>query len=216
MSRYLWPALIVVIGLLVFGVIAAFVTPGPIGPDAPTLEAIEQARTEPWTQVMVAITSFGKGRVTAVIVLVLAIGIGMQHAGAEAAFLLIANLGSAVLSPGVKALFARPRPPPDVVTAITHPQSFSFPSGHALSAMVFYTSLVLVAVRLGYRKLAVALTVLAVIMVPTMGFTRVYLGVHYPSDAIAGFALGAAWVWLAYLGYLVIGRNTSGAISPAN
>ena len=204
---YAWPAAIVVVGLIVFGAIAAFVAPGPMGPDAEYLQAVEGARTDRWTDVMLAITNFGKGPVTAFLVLILVIAIGIQRAAAEAAFLLVANLGSWILSPIVKSIFARPRPQPDVVSAITHPQSFAFPSGHSLIAMVFYTSLVLVALQLGRRKLALWLALLAAIMVPTMGFTRVYLGVHYPSDVLAGFALGASWVWLVYLGYLAFRRS---------
>lgn len=197
----------VVLGLGVFGLAAASVAPGPIGPDAEYLRLVERARTDTWTGVMVAITDFGKGLVTGVLVLVLVVAIGIKRATAEAVFLLIANAGGWILSLVTKSLFERPRPPPDVVSAITHPQSFAFPSGHSLIAMVFYTSLVMVASGLGRKGLAISLTVLAAIMVPTMGFTRVYLGVHYPSDVIAGFALGAAWVWFVYLGYRIIVRR---------
>lgn len=201
------PIAIVGLGLGLFGLIAAFVTPGPIGPDAEHLQLLERARTDTWTRVMIAITDFGGGLVTAALVLALVVAIGIKRATAEAVFLLVANAGGWILSSIFKSLFERPRPPPDVVSAITHPQSYAFPSGHSLSAMVFYTSLVMVASGLHRKGLAVWLTGLAAIMVPTMGFTRVYLGVHYPSDVVAGFALGAAWVWFVYLGYRIIERR---------
>ena len=132
----------------------------------------------------------------------------------EAAFLVVANLGSGILSLGLKDAFARPRPPLDVVTRITSPESFSFPSGHALSAMVLYTSLAMMAAGLGLPRLKRALIALALIIVPTMGFTRVYLGVHYPSDVIGGWTLGACWVWLVYLGYLMRTQNVPAARNP--
>lgn len=208
MSRtYAVPIAVVVLGLGVFGLVATFVTPGPIGPDAEYLRLVEQARTETWTRVMTAITYFGSGPVTVALVLALMVAIGIKRATAEAVFLLVANAGGWILSLVVKSLFERPRPPPDVVSAITDPQSFAFPSGHSLIAMVFYTSLVMVASGLGRKGLAVWLTALAAIMVPTMGFTRVYLGVHYPSDVVAGFGLGAAWVWFVYLCYRIERRR---------
>lgn len=198
-----------------FGITATWVWAGPVGPDARMLQAFEAARSPRATEVMIAITTAGKGLITAAFTIVLAIWLFVRGHRREGAFLLVANLGSVVLDWGVKAIFARPRPPLDLVTRITSPESFSFPSGHALSAMVFYTSLALMAAGLGLPRLKRALIALALVMVPMMGVTRVYLGVHYPSDVVGGWALGGAWVWLAYLGYLMRAQKAPARLNPS-
>jgi len=210
----LWPALVVFGAGLVFGVTAMWVGPGPVGPDASTLQALEAARSPLTTATVVAITNVGRGPVSIAIVFLVAAGLLVRGCWKEASLLVVANLGSLALDRGVKAMFARPRPPLDLVTRITDPQGFSFPSGHALSAMVLYTSLAMVAGGLGLPRLKRASIALAMILIPAMGFTRVYLGVHYPSDVIGGWALGAAWVWLVYLGYLARAQKVPATLSP--
>jgi len=212
--RFLWPAVGVVGAALIFGAMAMWVRFGPVGLDAGILQALEAARSTRATETVVAITTFGRGPVTAAIIALVAAWLLVRGYGKEAAFLVIANLGSGILTLGLKKVFARPRPPLDVVTRITDPEGFSFPSGHALSAMVLYTSLATMAAGLGLPRLKRALIALALIIVPTMGFTRVYLGVHYPSDVIGGWALGACWVWLVYLGYLMRTQNVPAARNP--
>lgn len=100
---------------------------------------------------------------------------------------------------GLKLLFDRERPLP-VHSDVLHPVSASFPSGHAMGAMVVYGALLVwVWPRLapGWpRALALAL---AVGLIGGLGVSRVLLGVHWPSDVLAGWALGAAWVALALM-----------------
>jgi undecaprenyl-diphosphatase len=199
---------------LIFGAMAMWVRSGPVGLDAGILQTLEAARSTRATEAVVAITTVGRGPVTAAIVVLVAVWLLVRGYRKEAAFLVVANLGSVILSLGLQEVFTRPRPPLDVVTRITDPESFSFPSGHALSAMVLYTSLAMIAAGLGLPRLKRALIALALIIVPTMGFTRVYLGVHYPSDVIGGWALGASWVWLVYLGYLIRTQNVPAARNP--
>lgn len=109
-----------------------------------------------------------------------------------ALFVLVTVAGSALLNRVVKAAVARSRPVlPDPVA---HADGMSFPSGHAQAAVVGYAVLLLVllpVLRGGWRPAA---TVVAVLMVLGIGFSRVALGVHYVSDVLAGYVLGAAWV----------------------
>jgi len=209
------PVLSVLVAALIFGVMAIWVRPGPVGPDATMLQSLESVRAPHVTGVMGAVTTVGRGSITAVFVLLLTTWLLVRGSRREAALLLVANLGSAALSPLSKAIFSRPRPPLELATHITNPESFSFPSGHALSAMVLYTSFVMVAAGLGHRRLQRALIVLAAVMIPTIGFTRVYLGVHYPSDVVGGWALGAVWVWLVYLGYLWLAQKAPPTLNPS-
>ena len=210
----LWPALVTLVAITMFAVTAMWVRAGPIESDMWVLQVFEGARSPHTTEAMIGITNIGRGTITAAFAIGLTAWLWFRGHRNEAIFLLVANLGSGVLDWSAKAIFARPRPPLDLVTRITNPESFSFPSGHALSAMVLYTSVALVTARLGPLRLTCAMIVLALVMIPTMSITRVYLGVHYPSDVLAGWALGGAWVWLAYLGYLTRAQKEPARLNP--
>lgn len=109
-----------------------------------------------------------------------------------ATFVVVTALLSSLLNSIVKALVDRARPVlPDPVA---HASGQSFPSGHAQAALVGYGILLLVflpVLRGVWRRVAV---VVAVLMVLAIGFSRVALGVHYASDVLAGYVLGAAWL----------------------
>jgi undecaprenyl-diphosphatase len=109
-----------------------------------------------------------------------------------AIFLLVAGVGALVLDPFVKTLVGRLRPVVDVPVA--HAPGNSFPSGHALGSFVAYGALLLVflpAVPPRWRKAVIALTATLIVLI---GLSRVALGVHFVSDVIAGWLLGAAWL----------------------
>jgi len=109
-----------------------------------------------------------------------------------ALFVVITAAGSSLLNGVVKTSVHRLRP---VLThPVAHESGLSFPSGHAQAAIVGYAVLLLVFLPIlhgGWRRVAV---VLAVLMVLAIGFSRIALGVHYVSDVVGGYVLGAAWV----------------------
>lgn len=114
-----------------------------------------------------------------------------QHRPRQAGLVALATIGSALLNSGVKVLVDRQRPV--VIDPVAHAPGFSFPSGHAQAAMTGYLVLLVLVqplVRGAWRALAVAV---AAIMVLAIGASRVLLSVHYVSDVLAGYALGAAW-----------------------
>jgi undecaprenyl-diphosphatase len=193
------------LGAAVFGAMAMLVTAGQVEEEALVLRWIEDRRSPWWTFAMVAITRFGTGPVTATLTALLCVWLLVREQRRDAAFLATVNLGSVILNTAFKSLFERQRPPDEIVTSVMDLQTFSFPSGHALSAMVFYASVSIVGARLGGAGLRALLLAAAALMIPTMGFTRVYLGVHYPTDVIAGWGLGAAWVSVAYLIFYATG-----------
>jgi undecaprenyl-diphosphatase len=98
-----------------------------------------------------------------------------------AVVIVVTVVGALLLNETLKHIFHRARPSPFFGMAM--PASFSYPSGHALCSASFYG--LLSSARLRFVFL---------ILIAVIGFSRIYLGVHYPSDVAGGFAVGAAWV----------------------
>lgn len=117
-----------------------------------------------------------------------------------AVLVLVTLAGAGVLDLGLKEFFARARPEAffDYYLA---PKSFSFPSGHALFAVCFFGGLaVLLSHRLQGRLAQILVWAVALGLIILIGVSRVYLGVHYPTDVIGGFAVGIVWVASVALG----------------
>jgi membrane-associated phospholipid phosphatase len=116
---------------------------------------------------------------------------------------IVAVAGSALLNQLLKRIFQRPRP------HFAHPllveTSYSFPSGHAMESFVAYGTLAYLAVVLWLRswEARVAAVCGAALVVVLIGFSRMYLGVHYFSDVVAGYAAGGVW-----LSALITGAET--------
>lgn len=114
------------------------------------------------------------------------------------AFMLAAIIGGVVVSTLLKSLFDRPRP--DLVPHLSHVYTSSFPSGHSmLSAIVYLTLGSLLAAVMPSRKLKVYVLAVAIIVTVVVGASRVYLGVHYPTDVLAGWLAGLVWALLCWL-----------------
>ena len=106
--------------------------------------------------------------------------------------LAICLAGGAVLSILLKSLFHRVRPETFWVVPET---GFSFPSGHALATMCFYGMLAFLAIRnIEKWRGRLAVITIAVIISLAVGISRIYLGVHYPTDVVAGYAAGFMWL----------------------
>ncbi|WNG54287.1 phosphatase PAP2 family protein [Archangium gephyra] len=111
------------------------------------------------------------------------------------ALVLGSTVGGAAVNGILKGHFARPRP--TVVPHLTHVLSESFPSGHAmLSAIVYLTLGALLAQLVERRWLRAYLVGVALTLTLLIGLTRVYLGVHYPTDVLGGWMAGLAWALL--------------------
>ena len=167
----------------------------PLELDLAARTAIHGTQTDILTGLAFALTFIGSAAVLTGLV-VLAAGI-LLYAGRKfaARTLIVAMTGEAMLQNGLKALFTRPRP-----TSFfgTDPGGYSFPSGHALSAFCFCGALALLArwwPVASPGRLAVA--VAGAVMTLGIGWSRLYLGVHYLSDVVGGYVIGAAW--LAFL-----------------
>lgn len=143
-------------------------------------------------KVAVEVTALGTGAVVIMIAAVTALFLWLLNRPAASGLLLVATAGSLVLSTVLKLHYARPRPQifPWGVTAI----SSSFPSGHATNAIVVYGTLAYLAVQLAARPwIRVTIALAAALVVLAIAASRLYLGVHYPSDVVGGAIVGGAW-----------------------
>lgn len=106
------------------------------------------------------------------------------------AFLIFLNtVNIFLLNQGLKLIFSRPRPEARLIEE----SGFSFPSGHAMMSLAFYGFLIFIILKsnVKHKKL---LTTLLIILIILIGLSRIYLGVHYPSDVFAGFTLSLAYL----------------------
>jgi len=120
---------------------------------------------------------------------------------------LAAFAGGSMLNWALKRIVQRPRPL--YGSAFLHGNSFSFPSGHAIGGLIGYGMLAYVIVTLWAerRRTKVAVVVAAAVIVAAIGFSRVYLGVHYFSDVVGGFAAGTVWLAACVSGLEVARRQ---------
>lgn len=112
----------------------------------------------------------------------------------EASFAALALGGSGLLNIAAKQFFARERP--SLWESIAPEHNYSFPSGHAMGSMTLAAVLILLCWPTRWRWAAIVLMIPFTVLV---GFSRLYLGVHYPSDILAGWAVATAWVVAVYL-----------------
>lgn len=142
--------------------------------------------------VMIEITSLGTSSVVMMIVGVAALFLALTRHRYSAALLLASTAGGGLLNLILKNFFGRPRP--HVFEWGTNALSSSFPSGHAMSATVVYLTVGYLAARLERRQWTRAVTLVAAgAIVVAISVSRVYLGVHYPSDVAAGIIIGIGW-----------------------
>lgn len=176
------------LGLTVFAVLAVMVAGGNAAwLDDPIRHAFYDLRSPGLTTLMEAVTYLGNWQtVTVVCLLLLAFDqtrIPYGLAGSAVA------LTDTLLNKGLKALFARARP--DDVAALIDQGGYAFPSGHSVTSIAFYGLLMyLVRTRMENKRNAAALTVLLALLMLLIGPSRIYLGVHFPTDVLAGWAEG--------------------------
>ena len=121
----------------------------------------------------------------------------MRRRRAEAAWLAASLVGASVLDAGLKSMFHRARP--EVVPHLAAVSNASFPSGHAMISAAAYLILGLMLAEADPRRLGRAyLMAFASLLVLLIGTSRIYLGVHWPSDVVAGWCLGGLWALLVF------------------
>ena len=160
-------------------------------------------------RVVLDITAIGGVTVLTLITLLVVGFLLVSRSASTAAFVAAAVASGAIANTALKTFFVRPRP--EIVPHLIEVSSTSFPSGHAMnSAMVYLTLATLIART--RKRVAVRLYLLgaAIFLTLLVGMTRVYLGVHWPSDVLAGWGIGALWAVLCSLTAKLLQRRQFG------
>lgn len=199
-----WVRVIVVVAVVVLVLFALLATaydrfPGDVG----VSQWVQDWRASWLDTAMEVVAVSGDRVVAAVVALVAGVALWIARRRIDAAFLIAAIAAGFVARTLVKALVGRPRPPEELVEIIRQGDGFSFPSGHALHYTVFLGFLFLVFTSImpaGPGRLAVRLALIATLVV--VGLSRIYLGAHWLSDVIGGYAFGgavlAATAWIRW------------------
>jgi len=157
--------------------------------DQPILLALHQLATPRVDAFFVAVSKLGyQGGVLPADVCILA-WLAYRRRFRDGLFFGLSVVGSLLVNLGVKSHFARARP--DLWAVISPEMTFSFPSGHAMGSATLATAVVLLLWPTRWRWWALSVGLIFVVLV---GMSRVYLGVHYPSDILAGWTAAIAWV----------------------
>jgi undecaprenyl-diphosphatase len=144
------------------------------------------------TLVALEITSLGTGTAVIVLASVSALFLMLNRQRYAATLLLVATLGGLALNVVLKLHYHRPRP--HVFPWLTDVISSSFPSGHAMNGVIVYGTIAYLAARqLQQRWAHITVMLLATVIAAAISLSRIYLGVHYPSDVLGGAIIGTAW-----------------------
>jgi undecaprenyl-diphosphatase len=147
---------------------------------------------------MLFFTTIGESWVLGLIIAIAAYALLREQRWIDAAGLAVASGGGGLLNLLLKGIFERARP--DLFEGPIQLSTYSFPSGHAMGSIVAYGMLAFVGARLaGSRLLRLAMAIAAALIVFFVGLSRVYFGVHYPTDIIGGYLAGALWLAISIL-----------------
>jgi len=179
--------------LILFAWLSGEVFEGELQQLDSSVRAMVHAFSSPqMTRVMQALTFLGSLEFLSalfVLFVILFLAQGMRRA---AMWFAVAAGGSEILDAVLKLAFHRSRPVPFFGAA---PPSYSFPSGHAMSSFCFYGVLAgLYSARIRSRAARILAWIVSAALIAGIGLSRIYLGVHYPTDVVAGYLAGAVWV----------------------
>jgi len=179
-------------GLICFGLIASQVVQNPVISFDETIRYwVYEQRSPLLSAIFIPVTYMGNWQtITVLAAVLLAIPKTRRDIGLPFA---VISLSSTVVYKVVKGIFERPRPELDV--RLIPQGGFSFPSGHSMNCIVCFGILIYLIRKLcPNRKIANVLTVLLVLLIVGIGSSRVYVGVHFPTDVLGGWSLGLAFL----------------------
>lgn len=160
--------------------------------DNPIIQYIYGFRTPLLGEIMSAVTSLGSVTGIMIGMSIALIFLLIARQWWEGLFLIVSVSGSSLLNYYLKWLFKRDRP---TFNPLVDESGYSFPSGHSMVSFSFIGILgYLLTTMVRKKSMKVLILTLSTLLILLIGFSRIYLGVHYPSDVIAGFAAGCAWL----------------------
>jgi undecaprenyl-diphosphatase len=160
--------------------------------DEGILRWVETLRTPFFNAMMLDVTALGGLALTVVLGLLAVIMFLLVRDPAAAVHLTLTSAGGFYISIWTKSLISRPRP--SIIPQLIHASGFSYPSGHSITSAAIYLTMAILACRhFKPIKTRVILLTLAGIMITLISFSRIYLGVHYPSDTMSGALIGLSW-----------------------
>jgi undecaprenyl-diphosphatase len=149
-------------------------------------------------QAAIDVTALGGTTVLAMFLLIVVGYLALEGRYDAVALVVVATAGGGILGEGMKWWFARARP--EIVPHLVNVGSASFPSGHSMLALVTYLTLgALLARFVPRRRTRTYCITVSLLLALLVGLSRVYLGVHYPTDVLAGWSAGLAWALLCWL-----------------
>ncbi|NCN44968.1 MAG: hypothetical protein COU63_00085 [Candidatus Pacebacteria bacterium CG10_big_fil_rev_8_21_14_0_10_36_11] len=152
---------------------------------------VNTIRTPLLTQTMFFFTHLGGAVILSLATLIISLLLLKKHRK-ETALFLISMIMGVVINSTLKTMFDRPRPQ---FNALAYESTYSFPSAHAMNNFIFYILLTYLTYHLSKNKKLTSLVgIFSISMVGIISFSRIYLGVHYFSDVIAGFVAGFWWI----------------------
>lgn len=197
---FVWAMLVALAGAFTWVAVYA-ATPEALAHDVATLEWIHRTMESALLDTLVpVVTNFGGPLGVALIAALVVAACVLTRHNRAAWFIAISVLGAGALNQLLKFEFARVRP--DLWQRLVVEHGFSFPSGHAMGTSAFTLAVVIVLWNTRWRIWAVVAGVLYALVI---GFTRLYLGVHYPTDILGGWTAGLFWVLLVWV--LLPGRR---------
>ena len=174
--------------------------------DEVTRAAVHQFATPLVTAIMRGFSFVGSTIALSLGTVFVVVQFALRKWGREARLFAITMIGAGLLNITLKLAFKRPRPVP--FFNLSPPESYSFPSGHSLTSAVFFGALAaILSARLKSKRVRVAVWIVAVSMFLLIGLSRIYLGVHYTTDVIAGFAAALIWILVVRFVELELARR---------
>lgn len=154
-------------------------------------EVFHSIQSDVWTPVLLLVSELGSAKAFAVLFVVTAGILLFRKAYRNAAVLFASTAGAYALNSLLKSWMERERP---AFKHLTDADGFSFPSGNAMVATAFYGMLAILALHAGLKQGRWMVVPVTMVLLLLIGFSRLYLSVHYPTDIAAGYAAGAAWM----------------------
>ncbi len=182
----------------VFGAVAEDVVEGDTHVDTRLANWLHDHASPGWTSFFERVTWLGNVPVLVAVTAAAAAVLAWKRRRMELLLLMLAVVGTEILTLGLKLGFHRERP--FFADPLASESSYSFPSGHASVSLAVYGTIAFIAARqLENVRARLAVLVAAAVLILLIGISRLYLGVHFLTDVIAGFSLGLAWVTLCVL-----------------